>query len=68
MSRSLSYLRRGLLGLAFVGSLGFGATHALAEPQTGAAMRVPVCPTGAPYECWCDGRLTCQFEPYMCHC
>ena len=32
MSRSLSYLRRGLLGIAFVGSLGFGVTQALASP------------------------------------
>jgi len=32
MSRSLSYLRRGLLGVAFVGSLGFGVTQALASP------------------------------------
>lgn len=31
MSRSLSYLRRGLLGIAFVGSLGFGATQVLAS-------------------------------------
>jgi hypothetical protein len=30
--RSLSYLRRGLLGVFFVGSLGFGATQALAGP------------------------------------
>lgn len=33
MSRSRSYLRRGLLGIVFVGSLGFGATQALAKPQ-----------------------------------
>jgi hypothetical protein len=33
MSRSLSYLRRGLFSLAFVGSLGFGATQALANPE-----------------------------------
>ena len=33
MSRSLSYLRRGLPGIAFVGSLGFGTTQALAAPQ-----------------------------------
>ncbi len=31
MSRSLSYLRRGLLGIAFVGSMGFGVKQALAE-------------------------------------
>lgn len=33
MSRSLSYLRRGLLGIAFVGSLGFGATQAFGTPS-----------------------------------
>lgn len=33
MDRTLFSLRRGLLGLAFVGSLGFGATQALASPQ-----------------------------------
>jgi hypothetical protein len=33
MSRSLSYLRRGLLGIAVVGSLGFGATQAWGSPS-----------------------------------
>lgn len=33
MSRSLSYLYRGLLGIVFVGSLGFGASQALAAPS-----------------------------------
>lgn len=33
MSRSLTYLRRGLLGLAVTGSLGFGATQAFARPD-----------------------------------
>ena len=32
MDRSLSHLRRTLLAVAFVGSLGFGATQALAGP------------------------------------
>lgn len=40
MSRSLSYLRRGLLGTAFVGSLGFGITQAVAAPR--AAPPIPV--------------------------
>ncbi len=31
MSRSLLYLRRGLLGIAVLGSLGFGATQAFAN-------------------------------------
>ncbi len=33
MSRSLSYLRRGLLGIAFVGSMGFGVTQAWGSPN-----------------------------------
>jgi hypothetical protein len=69
MSRSLSYLRRGLLGIAFVGSLGFGATQAFGSPmqaregtceQTGG----PYIPPGGTYDpcghClgggFCDGR------------
>ncbi len=44
MSRSLSYLRRGLLGIAFVGSLGFGATVAVAKPETSDPF--PSCPKG----------------------
>ena len=34
MSRSLSFLRRGLLGITVAGALGFGATQALASPQS----------------------------------
>jgi len=33
MRVSLAFLRRSLLGAAFVGSLGFGATQALAVPR-----------------------------------
>lgn len=33
MRGSITYLRRGLLGAAIVGSLGFGATQALAGPR-----------------------------------
>lgn len=35
MSRSPSYLRRGLLGIAFAGSLGFGATQAFGSASMG---------------------------------
>lgn len=43
MGRSLSYLCRGFLGIAFVGSLGFGASQAFAAPSQ------------APQErAWCD--------------
>jgi hypothetical protein len=44
MSRSFSYLRRGLLGIAVVGSLGFGATAAVAKPEMRGAG--PICPFG----------------------
>ncbi|MBV9773011.1 MAG: hypothetical protein JO040_03640 [Gemmatimonadetes bacterium] len=58
MRRSLSYLRRGLFGIAFVGSLGFGATVAFAKPETsGSGAKCPIgttmCPNGycaQPYE------------------
>ena len=44
MSRSPSSLRRGLFGIAIVGSLGFGATAAVAKPDTSAP--VQSCPKG----------------------
>lgn len=37
MDRSLTSLRRGLLGIAFVGSLAFGAVQALAAPRASGA-------------------------------
>jgi hypothetical protein len=65
MNRPLSSLSRGLLGLAFVGSLGFGATQSFATPdpqaragsceRTGYAYRPAEgcleCPRGG----YCDG-------------
>lgn len=57
MDSRLSYLRRGLLGIAFVGSLGFGATQALASPEQGRVKYcedrggdyyTPVCAYGCP--------------------
>lgn len=39
MNGSITYLRRGLLALAFAGSLGFGATQALAVPEQPAQAR-----------------------------
>lgn len=41
MSRSLSYLRGGFLGLAVVGALGFGASQAFGSPDQA---RVGTCP------------------------
>lgn len=68
MSRSLSTLRRALLGIAFVGSLGFGATQAVASPEPVARFgscypsgyaylprECPECPSGSG---WCDGYNT----------
>lgn len=68
MIRSLCYLRRGLLGIAFAGSLGFGATQAFASPEqaerAGSCYRsgyaylpfeCPECPSGSGY---CDGYNT----------
>ncbi len=50
MSRSLSYLRRGLLGIAVAGSLGFGATAAVAKPEMDGPGLCPIgttrCPNG----------------------
>ena len=37
MDRSITYLRRGLLGIACVGSLGFGVSQALAAPVEASA-------------------------------
>lgn len=50
MSRSFTYLRRGLAALAMLGALGFGATQALASPEAARAPRYcPVAPDGSPY-------------------
>jgi len=73
MGRSLSYLRRVLLGATVVGSLGFGATQAFARNGTETPW-YKTCPaTGDPYPdtrcaygCWesgfgyCDARGYCQ--------
>ncbi|HEY0015374.1 MAG TPA: hypothetical protein VGC13_03620 [Longimicrobium sp.] len=45
MIRSFSFIRRGFLGIAFAGALGFGATQALASPRTAAGPDGPdYCP------------------------
>lgn len=49
MSRSLSYLRRGLLGIACVASLGFGATQAFASPGPATLRAENTC-----WYCECD--------------
>lgn len=58
MSRSLSLLRRGLLGVAFVGSLGLGATQAFGSPDQA---RISSCPaTGDDYAyAYCNYSLKC---------
>ena len=77
MSRSLSYLRRGLLGIAFVGSMGFGVSQALAAPVSA---KVAACTAeerstcrstclsmfgpGATYRCYVLGAgPTCECQP-----
>jgi hypothetical protein len=55
MSRSLSHLRRGLLGVAVAGSLGFGATQAFAGPSA-QAQRLP----------WCDPSDTSGYYDGVC--
>lgn len=76
MSRSLLYLRRGLLGIAFVGSLGFGATQAVATPsraESGSCLTIPIeevyavcglgCPQNRGYCDWLNDTCRCGYEP-----
>lgn len=71
MSRSLSYLRRGLLGIAVVSSLGFGATQAFGSPEqparvgrcyaTGYDYYDPACANACPGNIgYCDWRGYCR--------
>ncbi len=65
MSRSLSYLRRGLLGIAFVGSLGFGATQAFGSPNREPAVYCEA--TGYDYpSAYCQSMLGCQWGGGYC--
>lgn len=52
MTRSLAYLRRGILGIAFAGSLGYGATQAFAAPER----KNPVLGRCDPTDPWEDVR------------
>ena len=62
MSRTLLHLRRGLLGAALLGSLGFGASQALATPRE-AAGTDGTCLYGDPgARSYC--RSWCQSEGY----
>lgn len=49
MSRSLSNLRRVLLGAATAGSLAFGATQALASPEQARVKYCGASQDGSPY-------------------
>ncbi len=71
MSRSLSNLRRGLFGIAFVGSLGFGATQAFGSPNQarggncipkGYDYSTPVCGSG------CYRQIGYCDTSGVCHC
>ncbi len=53
MSRSPTFLRRGILGVAFTTVLGFGATQALATPAQARAGT-------------CEGIRTLYEPPYGC--
>lgn len=63
MSRSLSYLRRGLLGIAFVGSLGFGVAQAFAGPATAPSSRLHC----TPMECYAQCEGLCIRDPVSGH-
>ena len=76
MSRLPTLLRRGLLGVAFTATLGFGATQALATPaqaRLGTCMYTPFPydpPGGCHFECeyggYCSGfdtNCTCYDPP-----
>jgi len=71
MHRS-TFLRRSLLGLAFAGSLGFGATQALATPAESTAMAA--CPAMgydyyyAPCANACPLRQGYCSEAGLCRC
>ena len=72
MTASLLHLRRAFLGVAFAGSLGFGASLAVAAPGEDAAARY--CPArGYPYAyAYCgygcpNGRGYCD-ENGVCQC
>ncbi len=73
MIRSLSFVRRGLLGIAVAGTLAFGTTQALASPQAGSAPPAcPIDPEGPYYSGPCgqgcpDGIGYCTMKGY-CEC
>jgi hypothetical protein len=70
MSRSMTYLGRGLMGLAMVASLGFGATQAFGSAEQA---RVRTCPaTGYDYA-YASCRIGCAVGGYcgydgICRC
>ncbi|MET0400372.1 MAG: hypothetical protein ABW277_26515 [Longimicrobiaceae bacterium] len=71
MRLSFSYLRRGILGLAFAGSLGFGAAQAVASEGSRPLPRT--CPPRS-YEyvtpdcnAYCNGPGFCATNGY-CQC
>ncbi|HEX2205903.1 MAG TPA: hypothetical protein VHG91_21490 [Longimicrobium sp.] len=62
MTRSLTYLRRGLLGLGVAASLGFGAAQALATPQDEARGRT--CPARGYDYAYASCRFGCDVGGY----
>jgi hypothetical protein len=71
MSRSPKLLRRGILGIAFAGILGFGATQALATPtqaRSGTCLYAPF-PYDPPGGCWeCEWGGYCSGGDTNCTC
>ena len=72
MSRSFIYLRRALFGIAFAGSLGFGATQAFASPGLARYSSCelslsPYLPRGGCPECGINGGY-CSGTSYDCTC
>jgi len=71
MSRSLSYLRQGFLGLAFLGTLGFGVTQAFASQSPSRTARA--CPARdyeyvtATCNAYCNGPGYCATNGF-CAC
>lgn len=67
MKRSFIHLRRGLLGIAFVGSLGFGATQAFAKPNAAPADAALACGSNERM-CSCPGGIYCVNMQFRCPC
>lgn len=64
MSRSFSYLCQGLLGIAFVGAMGFGATQAFAGPAASQGRRIDCSTSEGRTECY----MACKQDGLVGYC